>query len=238
VPALLVKAWPGAPDAVRQELIEALLAQPERTLLLLTEMETERIKADTLGTFRRVQLVNHRRSDVRTRSGALFAKFATPKRKEVLDKYRPALKMTGDARRGRDVFQKATCIACHKIGNLGVAVGPDISDTHTKTPEALLVDILDPNAAIDANFINYVVTLKNGTTKTGLIASETASSLTLRRGDNQTEVVLRQDIETDGVLSTGTSLMPEDLEKNMSVQDMADLLEFLRSWRQVEPAKK
>src|SRR5262249_45314376 len=122
VSGLLVKAWPSAPDAIRQELIEALLAQPERTLVLLTEMEAERIKADTLGTFRRVQLMNHRRSDVRTRAKDLFAKYATPKRKEVIDRFRPALKMNGDARRGRDVFQKATCISCHRMGNLGVAV--------------------------------------------------------------------------------------------------------------------
>ena len=58
-------------------------------------------------------------------------------------------------------------------------VGPDLSDTRTKTLDALLVDILDPNAAIDANFINYVVSLNNGKVLSGLLAVETASSITL-----------------------------------------------------------
>ena len=125
-------------------------------------------------------------------------------------------------------------MSCHRIDKLGNEIGPNIADTRTKTPEMLLVDILDPNAAIDANFISYIVTLKSGKVLTGLIAQETGSSITLHRADNQTDVVLRQDIESDGILSTGKSLMPEGLEKGLSNQDMADLLAFLRRWGELE----
>jgi putative heme-binding domain-containing protein len=112
-------------------------------------------------------------------------------------------------------------------------VGPNIADVErTKTAEALLTDILNPNAAIDANYINYVVTLKNGKELTGLIAAESASSLTLKRAENQTETVLRQDV--DEVRSTGLSLMPEGLEKQITVEEMADLLHFLKNWRYLD----
>jgi putative heme-binding domain-containing protein len=74
--------------------------------------------------------------------------------------------------------------------------------------------------------------LKSGKVLTGLIASETASSLTLKRAENQTETVLRQDI--DEIQSLGTSLMPEGLEKSISVEEMADLLHYLKNWRYAE----
>jgi putative heme-binding domain-containing protein len=79
-----------------------------------------------------------------------------------------------------------------------------------------------------------VVTLKNGKVLTGLLASETATSVTLTRADKQNDVVLRDDIEPDGIVSTGKSLMPEGLEKGMSIQDFADLLAFLRNWRELK----
>ena len=138
------------------------------------------------------------------------------------------MKHKGDPLKGKLVFQK-NCATCHKVAGLGVDVGPDISDTRTKTPEGLLVDILMPNAAIDNNYVNYQVTLKDGRVLTGMIASETGTSLTLKRAENQTETVLRADV--DEIVSTGQSLMLEGLEKGISVAEMADLLAFLKNWR-------
>jgi putative heme-binding domain-containing protein len=235
--AALVKPWTSLPAAARREAVEALLARPERTLVLLAEMEAGRVPAADLDPLRRVQLHNHRRSDVRERAQRLFAVSATLERKQVVEHYRRALKLAGDVRRGRDVFQKATCASCHRLGEVGVAVGPDLSDTRTKTAEALLIDLLDPNAAIDNNYLGYVVMLKSGKVVTGMLAAETASSLTLRRADGQTDVVLRQDVEPDGVLSSGKSLMPEGLEKDLTVQDVADLLAFVRDWRELPRAR-
>jgi putative membrane-bound dehydrogenase-like protein len=226
---LLLAGWPRYAPAVRREALEALLSRPERTLRLLTEMEAGRVSAAELDGTRRLQLINHRRSDVRQRAYKLLAATATPERRQVLDAYRRALKLRGDAGRGKLVFQKATCASCHRAGAGGVRVGPDLADVRTRAPESLLVDILDPNAAIDGHYVTYLVTLKNGQVMTGIITSETASSLTLARADQQTTVILRQDIETDGVVSTHKSLMPEGLEKSITLQEMADLLAFLRS---------
>jgi putative membrane-bound dehydrogenase-like protein len=231
---LLADAWQGAPPTVRRELLEALLARPERTLVLLKELEGGRINPADLDVVRRLQLVGHRRSDVRERARKLLERTATPERRTVVEEYRPALKLVGDVRRGRVVFQKATCAGCHRLGGVGVTVGPDISDVRSRSPEALLVDILDPNAAIDGNYVNYLVTLKDGKVLTGLLAAETASAVTLRRAEGQSDTVLRQDIEPDGILATGKSLMPEGLEKGLTVQDMADLLAFLRGWTALE----
>jgi hypothetical protein len=67
-----------------------------------------------------------------------------------------------------------------------------------------------------------------------MIAAETAASITLKRAENQTDVVLRQDI--DEITSTGLSLMPEGVEKTINIEEMADLLSFLKNWRYLDGA--
>ncbi|HYE99228.1 MAG TPA: hypothetical protein VEJ18_09975, partial [Planctomycetota bacterium] len=93
-------------------------------------------------------------------------------------------------------------------------------------PEQLLVDILDPSRVIDNNYVVYLVRTKGGSVLSGVVAEQTASSLTLRRGQDQQDVVLRQDI--DEMRSSGVSLMPDGLEKGLSPQDLSDLMAFLR----------
>lgn len=111
-------------------------------------------------------------------------------------------------------------------------VGPDISDTRTKTTAMLLADILNPNLAIDNNYINYIVHLKNGTTKTGMIKATNAVSITLVRAEKQSEVIPQDQIEE--LQSTGQSLMPDGIEKTVTVAEMTDLLRFLKDWRYLD----
>jgi putative heme-binding domain-containing protein len=231
VPELLMKAWPSYTPAVRREVTEAMLRQPERILFFLSEVEAGRIKPGDLDALRTRQLVNHSKADIRERARKLLQENLPAERKQVLEKYKTALTLKGDAKRGQVVFQK-NCATCHRVAGTGVDVAPDISDTRTKTADMLLVDILNPNQAIDSNYISYTVATKNGKTFTGIIAAETASSLTLRRAENQTDVILRQDIEE--IQSSGVSLMPEGLEKTITVEEMADLLTFLKNWRYLD----
>ncbi len=68
---------------------------------------------------------------------------------------------------------------------------------------------------------------QNGRTYSGIIAAETATSLTLRRGDGAEDTILRAQV--DAMTSTGLSLMPEGLEKTIAKPEMADLIAFLRA---------
>jgi putative membrane-bound dehydrogenase-like protein len=235
VPALLMKSWSAYPPAMRREVMEAMLRQPERIQFLLNELEAKRIKPGDFDALRTRQLVNHGRPEIRERARKLLQDNLPADRKVVLEKYREALKLTGDTLRGKEVFQK-NCATCHRVAGVGVEVGPSIADTLGKTPEALLTDVLNPNQAIDNNFINYTVTTKSGKVLTGIIVAETASSITLKRAENQGDVVLRQDL--DDIQSTGISLMPEGVEKTINLQEMADLLHFLKNWRYLDEAGK
>ncbi|MEI6326059.1 MAG: c-type cytochrome, partial [Gemmataceae bacterium] len=149
----------------------------------------------------------------------------------VMAEYQGSLDKPGDAQKGKLVFGK-NCATCHKVGELGMDVGPDISDTRTKTTAMLLADILNPNLAIDNNYINYIVHLKNGTTKTGMIKATNAVSITLVRAEKQSEVIPQDQIEE--LQSTGQSLMPDGIEKTVTVAEMTDLLRFLKDWRYLD----
>jgi putative heme-binding domain-containing protein len=75
--------------------------------------------------------------------------------------------------------------------------------------------------------VNYQVTTTSGRLVTGLLAVETPASVTLRRADKAEDTVLRSQIES--IQATAQSLMPEELEKQLSKQDIADLIAFLLS---------
>lgn len=224
----LMKPFKRAMPAVRREILEAMGRQPDRVEFLLKEIEAERLAPGELGPALIRQLTNHSKADLRERAKKLLADSLPEERKRVLDRYKAAVGMRGDAARGKAVFQK-NCATCHRVGAVGVHVGPDVSDTLSKAKDVLLTDILDPSRAIDNNYVNYIVKKKDGTVLSGFIAAQTASSLTLRRAEGQEDVVLRQDIEE--MKSSGISLMPEGLEKGITVEEMADLLAFLKNWR-------
>ena len=102
--------------------------------------------------------------------------------------------MKGDAERGKQVFTK-TCAACHKVQTTGNDIGPNLAAMKARGPEAILLNVLDPNREVNPQYLNYAVMTTDGRQLTGLIAAETATSITLKRADNATDTVLRIDIE-------------------------------------------
>ena len=154
----------------------------------------------------------------------LFSDAAPRPRKEVVAKYQTALSLKGNASRGKAVFETA-CATCHRAGDLGKDVGPNLATIRQWNPEQVLSNILDPNREVAPNFVAYTVETKDGRTLDGIIADESAASLTLKRVEGVTETVLRRDIAQ--LSGSGLSLMPEGLETAVSIEQMADLIAFL-----------
>jgi len=170
--------------------------------------------------------MKHADGKIRTRAQQLFADSTAGPRKEILQTYLASLKETGNVSRGKQVFEKQ-CQVCHKIGSAGHDVGPSLVTIKHRRPDEILTAILDPNREIGPNFVQYAILVNDGRTVTGMIAEETANSVTLKQQENKQEVILRSNIEE--IANTGVSLMPEGLEKNISPDEMSDLLSFLRS---------
>ena len=231
VDAWLVERYRSETPAIRRAILAALFASKERQLRLLEAIEQGQIAATELGPVQANQLTQSKDETVRERAKTILAAAAPASRKEVLDAYQPALSLKADPKRGRELFVK-NCSTCHRVDNVGVNVAPDISDTRTKKPEQLLLDIVDPNKAIDANYFAYAVALKDGTVQSGVISAETATSITLKQPEGKVLTLLRSDIEE--LRNTGLSLMPVGLEKNVDQQAMADLIFWLKNWRYLD----
>jgi putative membrane-bound dehydrogenase-like protein len=233
VPAMLLRGWKSHSLALRNLILDVLLGRNEWTALLVTALEDSRIAPADVDAARRQRLFQHSSRTIRQRAEKLFADAINPDRQKVLDAYSAAFTATGDAKRGAEVFTK-TCATCHKIGAIGQHVGPDMAGIADKSPQSLLIAILDPNRAVEAKFTNFVAETRGGEVFTGIIASETGTSLTMISADGKPHTILRDQLKS--LRSTGTSLMPENLESGYSPQDMADLIAFIRTTN--PPARK
>jgi putative membrane-bound dehydrogenase-like protein len=221
----LLAAWDGYSPDLRREATEALFARPDRLTALLDAIEGKKVSAAHVEAARADVLRKHPDATIRERATKLLAGQVTADRKKVLDDYQPALALKGDAARGREVFRK-NCTACHRLDGAGNEVGANlVAALRNKTKEALLLDVLDPSREVDPRFVNYQVTTTTGRLVSGLLAVETPTSLTLRRGDKAEDTILRSQVEE--VRATSKSLMPEEFEKVIDRQAMADLVAYL-----------
>jgi len=227
---LLAKFASESP-AIRRAILDAVLRNPARTSLLLNELESGRIKPAELDLAQANRLSQHRDAAIKARAGKIFGSATPQDRVKALADYQPVLGMKADAQKGRAIFEK-NYATCHKVGGIGVNVAPDISDSRTKTAAQLLGDILQPNRAIDSNYVAYSLLTTDGNALTGILALETATSITLRQPGDKSITIARTDIEQ--LKSSGISLMPEGLEKNIPPADMADLLAFIKNWRYLD----
>ncbi len=220
--------------AAQSELLDGLLQRDDGIRLLLDSVAAGTLAANDLDAVRRDRLMNHRNRKVAERAAQLLQVTAAASRESVLTEWREQLRsVSGTAEAGRLVFEKR-CSACHRLQDLGRDVGADLAALRDRSTEALLTAILDPNRAVEAKFVSYSVLTKDGLQLTGMLRSETGASLTLIGPDGKEQTVPRA--EVDELLSSARSLMPEGLEKDLSPQDLADVIAFVQStgsaWKQ------
>ena len=195
---------------------------------IIGALESRTLAAAEIDPDRLEQLRNQKDPQLRARAQRfLNAEPATAHdRKATLAAFQVAITLRGWPEDGHAAFLK-TCATCHRVRGEGVEVGPDLATVAGKSPDDLLLHILDPNREVAPNYVNYNVATTDGRTISGIIASESATALTLKHALGVTEVVPRERIEA--FASTGLSLMPEGLEKGLTTQDLADLVAFVKS---------
>jgi putative heme-binding domain-containing protein len=227
VATILLSPWRTYTPALRTDVIQAMLGYKNRLPALLDGVAAGKIPVTQIPPSRRNLLLKSADPEIASRAAKLFTTTVSP-RAEVIARYTPALDLKGDPARGHVVYQ-SICITCHRSGDTQTAegndVGPNLATVREWDAQRLLVNILDPNREVAPNYVEYVLTLKNGETLTGLIADETAASITLKRASLPPLTILRQDILR--MTSSGLSLMPENLEAGITPQQMADLIAYL-----------
>lgn len=140
----------------------------------------------------------------------------------------PILAILGDAKKGEELFfnKEIKCANCHKVGDKGTALGPDLSAIgKTRTRAELLDSLLNPSARVEPQYAAYNVRTKDEKTYTGLVVSRDEKKLVLRDAENKEIVIAGDNVES--VRPSRLSLMPEGQLSGLTLNEAADLLEFL-----------
>lgn len=223
----ILSRWLAYTPSLRAAAGDILLSRPAWTPQLLTAIEDERIAASDLEPGRLRILVASNNRSLAERAEKLIAKHSSGRvPEEIVKPYQAALGSPGNTDAGRKLFRQH-CAACHRLEGVGHAIGPNLAAMRNRGDQAILLNVLAPNREVNPQYMTYVVQTADGRSLSGIIASESANSIELKRGDNETDQVLRIDIEA--MRSTGVSLMPEGFEKKLKPAELVDLIEYLKS---------
>lgn len=136
----------------------------------------------------------------------------------------------GNAQAGRDIFvnKRAACTACHRVGESGGKIGPDLTKVgERRSQRDLLEAVLYPSASVGQGYETYVIQTSGGQTVTGLVTRRTADALFLRTPDQKDIRLATADIEQ--MKPSPVSIMPAGLENTMTNEQLRDLIAYLRS---------
>lgn len=148
-----------------------------------------------------------------------------PEREQLIAQMRDVIRATpGDAHRGQAVFTKL-CATCHKMYGEGQEVGPDITFNGRSSFEQLLSNVFDPSLVIGSAYQAVTVETEDGRVLTGLLAENSDQRVVLKQQGGKVETVARADVAEMGV--SKLSLMPEDVEKQLNSQEIADLFAYI-----------
>ncbi len=213
---------------LKPTIIDLIGQHPTRIAALANRLAAGQFTAQQIGAIELKKLVTRAKDDIKQQLSAALESILNSNRAKVVADYQPCLAMSADALRGKQIFVKH-CASCHRIADVGVQVGPDISDSRTQQPSQLLTNILDPNRAIDNNYFRFIALTEDDQVIEGMIAEETSDTVILRGQNNTRHVLSRSSLQE--LKATGVSLMPEGLEAQVDHQGMADLIAFIKGWR-------
>lgn len=224
--ALILEHWSNLSPETRRGALDLLVSRKERASQLLAAIEAKEVPASEVDAAHIELLKKHADAGIRQQAATLLGSASLARRAEVVERYSSVLEKQGDAARGKQLFAK-NCASCHKVEGTGHELGPNLAAMKNRGPETILLNVLDPNREVNPQYLSYVLVTGEGKTLTGIIAAESATSVTLKRADGQGDEVLRSDI--DELRSTGLSLMPEGLEKELDQGAIADVIAYLMS---------
>ena len=220
----------GGEVAISQQSVDTLLASPSGALRLVRSLQQRELSPA-------VQSLAIERAATQDDAGIrdLFEQFLPrnqrAKRLGAVVHPNQILSLVGDPKRGEKLFHATagvSCVNCHRIGQAGKEVGPDLSTISKKLNRAqLLESILEPSKTIDPKYATWIVETDDGRVMTGILIEKTDDQISLKSVQGQVNNIARASIEQ--LLPQQTSMMPDLLVQDMTAQQLADLVEYLVS---------
>jgi len=232
----LLSGWAQMTPSARRAAAAVLLRRPEWAQLLLDAVEKGAVHRNDLGRDHWSQLRQHPDAKVSDRARKLQTAATASKGSAELEatiaRLLPVATKPGNAKHGQGVYEK-NCQVCHTPTPQGFRIGPDLIGIGARPKADVLVDILDPNRSVEANYRLWNVTTKTGESFAGRLDSESATAVEILDTAGQKHVLQRSAI--DRMEASTLSLMPGGFEQ-LSETDLSALLEYLAS--QTEPARR
>jgi putative membrane-bound dehydrogenase-like protein len=222
--AALVQHLPKLTPTARRYELATLLRRAEWSSTLLDAIETGKLPASELATEQWAELKSNPDDNIAKRAQALAGTrgTVTADRAAVVQKLLPAAAKPGDPHRGKEVFD-VNCAVCHAFNGTGGKVGPNLTGIGSREPKEILIDILDPNRSVEANYRSWIVSTGDETFA-GRLESETQTTVEILDSTGQKHVIQRRDIKQ--MNTNGTSIMPNGFE-SLPEADLSALLAYL-----------
>ncbi|MHC2070755.1 PVC-type heme-binding CxxCH protein [Bremerella sp. T1] len=224
---LLSEIWQELEPATRGAAVSLLLKSPTGIEFLFQGLQSGTVALSSIGLDQQTQLREHRDPAIRKQAEQLLGRAANKDRMAVLKRYASATKTIGSPLAGRQVFLQQ-CAKCHTPAEPGTpSVGPDLADSQNRSREAILFDILNPSGKVEPKYAASQLLTTSGQTFSGIVAHQSPQAIVLQMADGKLQETARSEIEL--FQTSDRSLMPDGLEKEISLEQMANLLEFLTS---------
>jgi putative membrane-bound dehydrogenase-like protein len=225
----LIKLYAGKPEPWRAHARSVLLGRKPWAKLFLGEVDRGRLAAKEvpLDDLRAIALHKDKELDalVRKHWGGVSAGTPEEKLAEVRRLNNDVRAFPGNPKAGREVFLK-TCATCHRFQGEGVEVGPDLTHANRSDRQFLLLSLVDPSAVVRKEFQSIILSTTDGRVLSGLLADQNHQSVTVVGAKNERTVVRRNLI--DQIQDSPISLMPENLYKELSPENLRDLFTYLQ----------
>lgn len=233
--AAVLVAMKSLPTKTQERIAVTLAATKFSAETLLAGLENGAISPRVL--YRNsvnTRLKNSKPTDWEARLGKLTAKLPPPddaRNKLIADRRSSFTSAPGQPATGKLVFAK-NCAVCHKIGNDGAVIGPQLDGIGQRGLERLCEDILDPNRNVDGAFRTTLIVQKDGEVVSGLFRREEGETIVLAESTGKEITVAKKDINERR--ESETSLMPENFGELLSAADFNHLMAYLLS-NKVQP---
>lgn len=228
VPAVVLEVYDKLDLEIRPRAVELLTQRPSWAKALLKQVADKKISASVLNVNQARRMLAGKDAELVklvTKHYGTIREDRNPEREKLVGQMRRMLEKTkGDPAKGVEVYKKL-CAQCHKLHGQGEEVGPDITLNGRASFEQLLNNVFDPNLVIGAGYLAVSVETTKGRSLTGLLVEDSPTRVVLKVQGGKQEVVARGDVER--VQTSKLGLMPEDVEKQLKPQEIADLFALL-----------
>ncbi|MBT30763.1 MAG: dehydrogenase [Thalassobius sp.] len=220
----VIDVVPKLSEDVKPEAIELFMQDKPYIMLFLEAIDQNKISKNDLQWNRMVSLMNYEDDDIRGYARKLLS--VNEDRKAVLQEYLPAIEMAGNVQNGKIIFEKL-CKTCHQAEEVdGIDFGPNLATLKSRNPHSIVTEIINPNNSIADQYDLWEIELKNGSKISGIIDQDSPQQLTLKQMSGEKVVLQKENIVSQ--TKSKYSAMPNGLENGISVEEMADIVAFIK----------